>query len=405
MHYQFDGVEQGPVVLFSNSLGTDLTMWDEVVNKLKAHFRILRYDTRGHGQTPASDSSVGIEELGQDVIGLVDALAIPTVYFCGLSMGGLIGQWLAIHHSERIKKLILCNTAAKIGTPATWNERIETVRRQGLSAIADAVLDRWLTADFRRANPDRRNQLVDQFLATSPGGYIACCAAIRDADFRDEIQRITAPTLIIAGTHDPVTTVADGAFMQEKIANARLCELPAAHLSAVEAADAFAHALNTFLLEPTPEQTGPDRVTYEQGMAVRREVLGDAHVDRANAEITDFNADFQDFITRYAWGEIWTRPGLSRHSRSLITLSMLIALNREAEFKMHVRAALNNGVTVDEIKEVIMHSALYCGLPAANAAFHWISDLGISGFGFKDSSTNPTSQIIHPTPQIPNPKS
>ncbi|GAB2606235.1 bifunctional 3-oxoadipate enol-lactonase/4-carboxymuconolactone decarboxylase PcaDC [Spirosoma areae] len=370
LHYQFDGPEARPVVLFSNSLGAGLSMWDEVANKLKSHFRILRYDTRGHGQTPASDGPVSMHDLGQDVIGLLDALGIPTVCFCGLSMGGLIGQWLAIHHPERIEKLILCNTAAKIGTPVIWNERIETIRQQGLSAIADAVLERWLTPEFRQANPDVLNRLITQFRANAADGYVACCEAIRDADFRHEIQRIKAPTLIIAGTHDPVTTVADGAFMQEKIPNAQLCELPAAHLSAVEAADAFTQALNIFLGEPTP-----DRVTYDAGMAVRREVLGNEHVDRANAGVTDFNADFQDFITRYAWGEIWTRPGLPRHSRSLITMGMLIALNRETEFKMHVRAALNNGVTVDEIKEVIMHSALYCGLPAANAAFHWISDL------------------------------
>ncbi len=375
IHYKLDGLTTGPVLVFSNSLGADLTMWDSVVERLRSQFRILRYDPRGHGQTPASDGPVSLDDLGQDVIGLLDALDIPTVCFCGLSMGGLIGQWLAIHHPERIKKLILCNTAAKIGTPATWNERIETVRQQGVSAIADAAIDRWLTADFRQANPDIRSRLVARFCATSSEGYMACCAAIREADFRTEIRQITAPTLIMAGMHDPVTTVSDAAFMQTEIPNAQLIELPAAHLSAVEVADAFAQVLNEFLVEPAREQTTPHQLTYKQGMAVRRAVLGDAHVDRANAGITDFNADFQDFITRYAWGEIWTRPGLSRHHRSLITLSMLIALNRETEFKMHVQAALNNGVTMDEIKEVIMHSALYCGLPAANAAFHWVSDL------------------------------
>jgi len=375
MHYQLDGAKEGPVVLFSNSLGAALGMWDGVGDKLPATVRIIRYDTRGHGQTPASASPVSVYDLGRDVIGLLNALEIPTVYFCGLSMGGLIGQWLAIHHPERVDKLILCNTAAKIGTPAIWNERIETISQQGLSPIADAVLDRWLTAEFRQSNPDVLNRLLTQFRANTVDGYVACCAAIRDVDFRDEIHRITAPTLIIAGTLDPVTTVADGQFMQKEIPNARLVELPAAHVSAVEVADAFSQVLNAFLAEPISERKTPERATYEAGMTVRRAVLGNAHVDRANAGITDFNAEFQEFITRYAWGEIWTRPGLSRHSRSLITMGMLIALNRESEFKMHVRAALNNGVTVDEIKEVIMHSALYCGLPAANAAFHAASEI------------------------------
>lgn len=381
MHYRLDGAESGPTVLFSNSLGTDLTMWDDIVDRLGSDLRILRYDTQGHGQSPASPGPVSIADLGRDVTDLLDRLDIPTIFFCGLSMGGLIGQWLATHHSERIEKLALCNTAAKIGTSDTWNERIETVREQGLSAIADAALTRWLTEPFRQANPDRLTHLLNWFQVNTSDGYIACCEAIRDADFRETIQCITAPTLVIAGTHDPVTTVADGQFLEQEIRNAQLCELPAAHLSAVEAADAFAQALRLFFAEPTPAKptsepaTNDRQITYENGMAVRRTVLGDAHVDRANAGITDFNEDFQEFITRYAWGEIWTRPGLPRHSRSLITLGMLIALNRESEFKMHVRAALNNGVTVDEIKEVIMHSALYCGLPAANAAFHAAADV------------------------------
>lgn len=375
MHYQLDGLEQGPVVLFSNSLGSDLTMWDEVVVRLQPQVRILRYDTRGHGQTPASPSPVSIDDLGRDVIGLLNALNIQTIYFCGLSMGGLIGQWLAIHYPERISKLILCNTAAKIGTPSMWNERMETVSQQGVSVIAEAVLERWLTPEFRRANPATLTRLLAMFRANTDAGYIACCAAIRNTDLRHDIHRITAPTLIIVGTYDPVTTVADGQFMEKEIPNARLHELPAAHLSAVEAADTFAPILSAFLTQSTQEKTSSEFDTYDRGMALRRAILGDAHVDRANAETTEFNADFQEFITRYAWGEIWTRPGLSRHSRSLITLGMLIALNREAEFKMHVRAAFNNGVTVDEIKEVIMHSALYCGLPAANAAFHIASDI------------------------------
>jgi 3-oxoadipate enol-lactonase/4-carboxymuconolactone decarboxylase len=372
MHYQLDGPEEGMVVLFSNSLGADLTMWDAVVNELTPSLRVLRYDTRGHGQTPASPPPVTIADLGEDVIALLNELAIPKVHFCGLSMGGLIGQWLAIHHPERISKLILSNTAAKIGTLESWNDRIKTVDEQGVSAIADAALDRWLTPEFRRENPAIRTHLLNRFKATTKAGYMACCLAIRDADFRDDIRRITAPTLIITGSHDPVTTVSDGQFMQQAIPDAQLVELPAAHLSAVESADAFARTLNTFLAEP---ELSPNQPTYEAGMAARRAVLGDAHVDRANAGTTDFTTDFQDFITRYAWGEIWTRPGLSRHERSLITMGMLIALNRETEFKMHVRAALNNGVTMDEIKEVIMHSALYCGLPAANAAFHAASEV------------------------------
>ncbi|WP_080059512.1 bifunctional 3-oxoadipate enol-lactonase/4-carboxymuconolactone decarboxylase PcaDC [Spirosoma aerolatum] len=374
IHYQLEGLEQGPVLLFSNSLGSDLTMWNDVVEPLRSHFRILRYDTTGHGQTPPSQEPISIADLGQDVLGLLDALGIAQVNFCGLSMGGLIGQWLAVHHPDRINKLVLCNTAARIGTVNAWSERINTVSQQGISAIADAVLNRWLTDGFQQANPESTARLLTMVKANTAEGHVACSAVLRDTDLRATIHHITAPTLIIAGTYDPVTTVSDGQFMQQEIPNAQLCELSAAHMSVVEKADAVVQLLLAFLEEPATQSESlasgpPTQSTYEQGMTVRRAVLGDAHVDRANAGLTDFNADFQDFITRYAWGEIWTRPGLTRHSRSLITLGMLIALNRETEFKMHVRAAFNNGVTLDELKEVIMHSALYCGLPAANAAF------------------------------------
>ncbi|GAB4038148.1 bifunctional 3-oxoadipate enol-lactonase/4-carboxymuconolactone decarboxylase PcaDC [Spirosoma gilvum] len=375
IHYQLEGAAQGPVLFFSNSLGSNLTMWDDVVEPLRPHFRILRYDTTGHGQTPSSLAPISLADLGRDALGLLDSLGIEKVNFCGLSMGGLIGQWLAVHHPDRINKLVLCNTAAKIGTAAGWNERINTVSQQGISAIADAVLNRWLTSEFQQANPEATARLLAMIKANSAEGHVACCAVIRDADLRASIHHITAPTLIIAGTYDPVTTVSDGQFMQQEIPNAQLCELSVAHMSVVEKADVVVQLLLAFLQESAAqtkpsESVSPKQHVYDQGMTVRRAVLGDAHVDRANAAITDFNADFQEFITRYAWGEIWTRPGLTRHSRSLITLGMLIALNRESEFKMHVRAAFNNGVTIDELKEVIMHSALYCGLPAANAAFH-----------------------------------
>ena len=364
IHYQLDGTAPGPVLVFSNSLGTDLGMWDWVLPKLRPHFRILRYDTRGHGQSGVPAGPYTLDALGEDVIELLDRLNIKKAHFCGLSLGGLTGQWLGVHYPERLGKLIICNTAAQIGTADDWNERIATVRQAGVGALSPAILNRWLTDAYQEANPDVVQRVEAMIGNTSAEGYAACCAALRDADLRTDIRRIPVPTLIITGQSDPVTTVADGLFIGQEVPNALLVQLRAAHLSAVEAADAFADAVLAFLTGPTDQLT-----IFEKGMAMRRAVLGDAHVDRANAGITDFNADFQEFITRYAWGDIWTRPGLPRHSRSLITLGMLIALNREVEFNMHVRAAFNNGVTVDEIKEVIMHAALYCGLPAANAAF------------------------------------
>ena len=204
-------------------------------------------------------------------------------------------------------------------------------------------------------------------------GYIACCAAVRDMDQRDAIVAISAPTLVISAAHDLPTPPADGRFLADRIKGATYVELDAAHISNIEAASPFTAALLEFLDPRSPRMDDRDR--YAEGMKVRRAVLGDAHVDRSLKNKNAFNEEFQDLITRYAWGEIWTRPGLPRHTRSLITLALMIAINRGDEFRMHVRASFNNGVTREEIKEVILQSAIYCGVPAANAAFHLATDV------------------------------
>ena len=362
MNYKLQGTPNSPVLIFSNSLGSEMMMWDELIPYLSPFFRVLQYDTRGHGGSPLTpNEGTTISELANDVIQLMDKLNIEAAYFCGLSMGGLIGQYLGINHPNRFKKIVLSNTGAKIGDDERWNGRIGTISKNGMQAIVDDTMERWFTEEFRSQNSERVAQTKAMFLRSDVAGYSNCCCAIRDADFREKLQSLSVETLVITGDEDPVTNVEQAEFLVSKIPNARLKVLHARHLAAAELPKEYAAVLIDFLVG---EQT------FDKGMHVRRTVLGDAHVDNANSKINSVNADFQSFITRYAWGEIWTRPGLSKHNRSLITMSMLIALNRPAEFKMHVKAAFNNGVSVDEIKEVIMQSALYCGLPAANDAFH-----------------------------------
>lgn len=361
INYKLQGTPNSPVLVFSNSLGSDMGMWDELVPYLLPFFRVLQYDTRGHGGSKITPEPYTIELLGNDVIDLLDQLDIQTAYFCGLSMGGLIGQWLGINRPDRIKKLIISNTGAKIGNDERWNGRIETISKHGMQAIVEDTMERWFTESFRQNHPGRVSETKAMFLRSDVTGYSNCCAAIRDADFREQLQNNTVETLVITGDEDPVTNVEQAEFLANTIPNAQLKILHARHLASTELPKEYAEVLIDFLVGTS---------TYEQGMHVRRSVLGNAHVDKASGNINSFNADFQNFITNYAWGEIWTRPELSKHNRSLITMAMLIALNRKAEFKMHVRASFNNGVTVTEIKEVIMQSALYCGLPAANEAFH-----------------------------------
>jgi 3-oxoadipate enol-lactonase/4-carboxymuconolactone decarboxylase len=360
-NYKIQGTPNSPVLMFSNSLGSDMGMWDELVPYLLPYFRVLRYDTRGHGGSEVPDGEYTIAQLGEDVINLLDDLNIDKVYFCGLSMGGLIGQWLGIQRPERLHKLIISNTDAKIGTNERWNDRISTISSKGMEAIVEATLEKWFTDAFRKENPKRVNETKTVFLANDTRGYCGCCAAIRNADFRDEIKNISVDTLVITGDEDEVTNVSAAEKLQELIPNAQLKVFHARHLASTELPKEYAQTLINFSI---------GKGTFARGMHVRRTVLGNAHVDRSIANKNEFNSDFQEFISNYAWGEIWTRPGLPKHTRSLITLAMLIPLNRKAEFKMHVRAAFNNGVSKDEIKEVCMQSGIYAGLPAANEAIH-----------------------------------
>ncbi|MDA9184394.1 3-oxoadipate enol-lactonase [Flavobacteriaceae bacterium] len=360
-NYKIQGTPNSPVLMFSNSLGADFKMWDELIPYLLPYFRVLQYDTRGHGKSKQTEGPYTIEMLGKDVVDLLDDLSIEKVFFCGLSMGGLIGQWLGINHPERLHKLIISNTDAKIGTVDRWNDRINLIKEQGMQAIANATMEKWFTEDYHKTNPLRVAEMAEIFLANNIEGYASCCVAIGAADFSASIKTISVETLIITGDEDAVTNVSQAEKMQQEIPNAKLKVFHARHLPSTELPEEYAQTLINFIV-------GKD--TFERGMHVRRTVLGDKHVDKANESKNKFNTDFQEFISHYAWGEIWTRPGLSKHHRSLITLAMLIPLNRTVEFKMHLKAAFNNGVTVNEIKEVILQSGIYCGLPAANDAMH-----------------------------------
>ncbi|KTC64337.1 3-oxoadipate enol-lactonase [Pseudomonas fluorescens ABAC62] len=250
LHYQLDGPVDAPVLVLSNSLGTDLHMWDIQIPAFTQHFRVLRFDTRGHGKSLVTEGPYSIEQLGHDVIALLDALEIQQAHFCGLSMGGLIGQWLGFNAGDRLQRLVVCNTAAKIGTPDVWNPRIETVLRDGAAAMValrDASIARWFTADFAAANPHQAQQITDMLAATSPKGYAANCGAVRDADFREQLHRIKLPLLIIAGTEDAVTPPSGSHFIQNHVQGAEYAEFYAAHLSNVQAGAAFSNRVIEFL--------------------------------------------------------------------------------------------------------------------------------------------------------------
>jgi 3-oxoadipate enol-lactonase len=247
LHYRFDGEEDAPVLMMSNSLGTDLHMWDGQVDSFTQYFRLLRYDSRGHGKSAAPEGPYSIEMLAQDALGLLDAVGIARAHFCGLSKGGMVGQWLAVNAPARIDRLVLCNTSAHLPPRSLWEERIAAVTGGGMEAIAEGVIERWFTPGFRAEHREDVAKVRAMLLATPAIGYAACCMAIRDMDQRETVSAIAALSMVVVGAHDPATPPDHGRFLQRAIHGSRLATLEAAHLSNIEAAAAFNQAVVTFL--------------------------------------------------------------------------------------------------------------------------------------------------------------
>jgi 3-oxoadipate enol-lactonase len=247
IHYKLDGDPRAPLLVLSNSLGTSLAMWQPQIEQLSRHFHVLRYDTRGHGRSGVTPGPYSIAQLGGDVVALLDHLKIERAHFCGLSMGGITAMWLALHHPQRVNRLILSNTAAYIGPPDNWTARAAAVRRDGVASIASAVVARWLRPEYALAHPAQVDELVAMLCATPAEGYAASCMAVRDNDLRREVAGIEATTLIIAGGGDLPTPPVDGKFLHTQIAHSHYVELDAAHLSNQEQAEKFSAAVIHFL--------------------------------------------------------------------------------------------------------------------------------------------------------------
>ena len=245
-----DGDAAAPALILSNSLGTTLEMWDPQVAAFSEHYRVIRYDARGHGGSPVTPGPYSFADLGQDVLAVLDALGIECAAFCGISMGGHTGLWLGVHAGSRFNAIAVCNSAAKIGTPQGWNERAAMVREGGqasMQALAESSPGRWFSAEFANAHPVEVQRAQAWIAGIAPQGYAACCEALATSDLRGELGRITTPTLLLAGAADPVTTVADAQAMQAGIPGAQLAVVPASHLSNLEAPCAFDKAVLQFL--------------------------------------------------------------------------------------------------------------------------------------------------------------
>ena len=349
------------------SLGTTSAVWGGVVAELGLSLpdvRILSVDLPGHGASPAATAPFTIAELAAATLRLVDEAGGGRFHVAGLSLGGTIALELAATHPERVSTFAMYCSGSRIGDADSWGERAAQVRASGTASVVTGSAARWYAPGYLEANPTGPGARgLGTLVDVDDESYALCAEALGSFDRTESLPDIEVPALVVSGEHDLVTTSGSMRAVADALPQSTFVEIAgAAHLAPLERAAASAAVLAQLIDSHSPRDA---RVT---GLAVRRAVLGDAHVDAATAAITPETAPFQDFITRYAWGEIWARPELSHRERSIATIASLVTGGHETEIRMHVRAALRNGLSRAEIAEVILHTALYAGLPAANAA-------------------------------------
>ncbi|MGW6549339.1 bifunctional 3-oxoadipate enol-lactonase/4-carboxymuconolactone decarboxylase PcaDC [Streptomyces sp. NPDC055051] len=414
LQYRVDGPEDAPVLVLGPSLGTTFHMWDRQIPELTRDRRVVRFDLPGHGGAPAQPFT-SVAELGDRLLATLDHLGVQRFGYAGCSLGGAVGLDLALRAPHRVASLALVATAPRFGTADEFRQRGVVVRTNGLEPMARTAPEQWFTPHFAANQPAIVDWAVQMVRTTDPTCYVAACEALAVFDVRAALGSIGVPALVLVGSEDRVTGPAEARTLVAGIADAKLAVVPgASHLAPVEQPaavtdlllehfSATGHDTSGTLAVPPPvpaappapaeparapagaeegeeaEEARPD--PYERGLGLRREILGDAHVDRARAD--EDAGDFQELVTRYAWGEVWAREGLDRRTRSVVTLTALVAGGHREALADHTRAALRNGLSPAEIREIVLHTAVYCGLPAAESA------LGTVGRVITEETTPP----------------
>ncbi|MEU0405153.1 alpha/beta fold hydrolase [Streptomyces sp. NPDC006197] len=399
LQFRVDGREDAPVLVLGPSLGTTFHMWDRQIPELVRDWRVVRFDLPGHGGAPA-EPFTSVAELGDRLLATLDALGVQRFGYAGCSLGGAVGLDLALRAPHRVASLALVATSPRFGTADEFRQRGVIVRTNGLEPMARTAPEQWFTPLFAGAQPAIVDWAVQMVRTTDPACYIAACEALAVFDVREALGSIGIPALVLVGSEDQVTGPAEARTLVAGIADARLAVVPgASHLAPVEQPAAVTDLLTEHfsgtaqepsgtlnvpppvppvpVVEPAPaapdaEPAGAGRPDpYEKGLGLRREVLGDAHVDQALAD--DPDGAFQEFVTRYAWGEVWSREGLDRRLRSAVTLTALLAGGHREALADHTRAALRNGLSPEELREIVLHAGVYCGLPPAETALQVVN--------------------------------
>jgi 3-oxoadipate enol-lactonase/4-carboxymuconolactone decarboxylase len=394
-----DDATSSELLVLGPSLGTTTSVWQPIVEAFRhsdagRSLRILRYDLPGHGASPASREGFTVADIADAVLRLVDETGGGRFHYAGISLGGAAGLELALRFGHRLLSLTLICTDARIGTAESWAERGAQARSQGTASLVGGSAGRWFAPGFLDRDDERGARALTELTEVDDESYAECTDALAMFDVRSRLGSITVPTVTVSGEYDAVTTPADLAELARAIPGARSESIAGvAHLAVLENPARCAKIIADQVGVNTATST-PD--VLAQGMLVRRAVLGDAHVDRQVAGRTAETGDFQDFITRYAWGDVWSRPGLTRRDRSIATLASLTTGGHDNEIAIHVRGALANGLSRAEISEVLLHTAIYAGVPAANGAFAILREVfaeldASTGSDRADDGSTPTS--------------
>ncbi|MFQ6591001.1 MULTISPECIES: alpha/beta fold hydrolase [Pseudomonas] len=371
LYWHREGSDAKPALLLLNPIGSDLTCWERVLGRLAEVFCVVRMDSRGHGASDVTPGDYRLEQLANDARAVLDAASIDQAIVCGISLGSSIAVTLAARSPERVRALILVPGAAELEA-GCWEHRRASVLQEGMASVASAVTED-VEQGFARRHPMRVETLRQTLLATDPQGYAGCCAALRDTLPLDLLSLLAAPALVIRTTEagamqrvsrrEPTVAAITGAVTRM---------FDTGHSPHIEAPSAFTGAVIGFAnsINGGNEVEAARGVIYQAGMKTRREVLGTDVVDRRMAGVNDFNADYFELVTRYAWQELWSRPGLDHRTRRLLVLAITASMGRWEEFRLHLEIGLEQGgFTQDEVKETLLQIGVYAGLPAANTGF------------------------------------